>query len=54
MGREGELRQDVHGDHPLQLPRGTLTGVSSKAWPKVRAEGHADQVVAALREAGAR
>jgi len=39
-------------DHPLELAR-RADGRIAAAWPKVKADGHAAEVLAALREATA-
>ncbi len=53
LGRQAELRQDLHGHRARHVPHRPRRAASRKVWPKVKPEGHADEVLAALREAKA-
>ena len=53
MGREAELRQDVHGARRGRRSWSIPTGRIAHVWPKVKPEGHAADVLAALDAAQA-
>ena len=48
LGGEAELRQDVHGHRAHDVP-GRPEGRIARVWPKVSVEGHAAEVLEALR-----
>ena len=52
-GARRQLRQDLHGHRPVELPRRARWRVA-RTWANVKADGHAEQVREALEDRPAR
>ncbi len=48
MGRQGDVREEDEGDHPIDQVTIVTDGKVKQHWPKVSVKGHVAEVVAAV------